>query len=289
MAVELRASMGKMTGDAQTDMKTMYNYVMLLTEELRYAMNNIGISNLNDKELMRYENGRLQIYSQEVRVQTDKLRLELGSELEQVSSSIEAQAGRIDAIVEGIGSDGTVNAASIMMAINGDNSEIRISADKIKLEGDASFVTTDQLRDGETVISGDNIRTGEIRAVNFVAIGNPDDDEMATVFAIEDTSERRVGVIGYQYDQNEGAAFGQKVWIRAPYIGNYEYPSIKLEAAGNVSISAGSNSTGIPGLIYMKADSYISLDGGDVFIYDDSGTTWKFSGGSLYKNGVAVL
>ncbi len=161
MAVELRASLGKLSGDPQQDVKVMYNYVMQLTEELRYALNNIGISNLNDKELARYENGRLSVFANEIELHTNELRLEFGTMEETLRSLISAEAGRIDLIVQGIGRDGTVDAASIVAAINATTGEslVQISADHIELNG---VVTISDLESGETSISGDWIRSGTI-------------------------------------------------------------------------------------------------------------------------------
>lgn len=162
MAVELRASLGKLSGDPQQDVKVMYNYVMQLTEELRYALNNIGISNLNDKELARYENGRLQIYSEELRIHTSELRLEVENALSGLNSSITAVAGQLELVV----ADGAVNVASIVAAINettGD-SLVQINADHIDLKG---VVTISDLESGATHISGDWIQSGTISGSTF--------------------------------------------------------------------------------------------------------------------------
>lgn len=366
MAVELRASLGKLSGDPQQDVKVMYNYVMQLTEELRYALNNIGISNLNDKELARYENGRLSVFANEIELHTNELRLEFGTMTDQLrddigsmeaelygaieasasglrvefaedlklideelgevadkvttlelsagglklyvdemlgsfgvsldnmgdeidgldadlaakyaslSSLISAEAGRIDLIVQGIGRDGTVDAASIMLAINADGSEVKISGDKIVFEGDASFVTKGELKDGETVISGNNVKTGEIRGAKFVALGN-DSGKIGTAFVAENWHGQEIGYIGYQYyDVDE--EYRDKLWLRTdsynimisenPYEIETFYPSIKLEAAGGVSIH--------------------SKSGHGIFLYDKT-VEWMFKGGHLYRDGVQVL
>jgi hypothetical protein len=330
----------------------MYNYVMQLTEELRYALNNIGISNLNDKELARYENGRLSVFANEIELHTNELRLEFGTMTDQLrddigsmeaelygaieasasglrvefaaglgdvadrvttlevnagefkvsvekqlgafetsldnmgdelddqyaslSSLISAEAGRIDLIVQGIGRNGTVDAASIMLAINADGSEVKISGDKIVFEGDASFVTKGELKDGETVISGNNVKTGEIRGAKFVALGN-DSGKIGTAFVAENWHGQEIGYIGYQFYE-EDEYYRDKLWLRTDAYNimvsenppEYEtlYPSIKLEAAGGVSIH--------------------SRSGHGIFLYDNA-VEWMFKGGHLYRDGTLVL
>jgi len=68
----------------------------------------------------------------------DKIALEVkrASKVEgELLSSIELEAGKIEQIVVSVGADGKVTAASIIQAINGEKSEIKISADKIDISG----------------------------------------------------------------------------------------------------------------------------------------------------------
>lgn len=72
-------------------------------------------------------------------------------------SKIEQNAQSISLVVSSEG----INVASIVTAINSSESSILISADHINLDG---YVTIENLRDGETTISGANIKTGLINA-----------------------------------------------------------------------------------------------------------------------------
>jgi hypothetical protein len=73
---------------------------------------------------------------------------------------ITVEAGKIEQIVEGVGKDGTVTAASIMLHINNDNtSTIRLKASKINLDG---YVTATQLTAVDAKI--DNLMTGNTTA-----------------------------------------------------------------------------------------------------------------------------
>lgn len=269
MAVELKASLGKLTGNSEQDIKVMYNYVMQLTEELRYAMNNIGISNLNDKELARYENGRLQVFSKVVDLRVKEFEVLAEETEKEIRAQIKVNSDSITQIVSSIGKNGEVTAASIVLAINEDSGEsgVKIKADKIELEG---VVTISDLENGETVVDGSCIKTGEIRAVNFVARGDGNGG-IGNSFVVEDSLGDEIGRIGYQFDSESSYGYEDKIWIRTEsrIIGTREYnPAIKMEAAGGVSIRSG---------------------GQGIYIYDGSKVEWMFKDGYLHKNGVVVL
>lgn len=130
---ELRASMGKLTGDTDKDIKILTDYIFQLTEELRWLTNNLDVTNFNDLGLARYENGRMQFYTKEFDVKSDALRATLTQEF--------------NVTVEGVtGSDGKITAASIIAAINGDTSEVKITADHVVIDGEQLRATvSDQI------------------------------------------------------------------------------------------------------------------------------------------------
>ena len=84
--------------------------------------------------------------------------------LEGIQSQITQNASSISSIVQSVGSNGTVTAASIVQAVNNAGSSVKISADHITLSGDV--VLRSMLTDGSTQISGSNITTGTINAQN---------------------------------------------------------------------------------------------------------------------------
>lgn len=85
----------------------------------------------------------------------DKISLEVkrASEMEgELAGQINIEAGKIEQIVTSVGTDGEVTAGSIIMAINEDKeSEIKISADKVDIEG-MTFPTISN-KDGTNYIS----------------------------------------------------------------------------------------------------------------------------------------
>lgn len=219
--MELRLDIPGVSGDTEKDIKNLNNYVFQLTEQLRYLLNNLDVTNFNDLGLMRYENGRLQIYSdkltaavhemewklndpetgmgamivasaQALRVEfsetylkTDEFQSKFdlsakGLKLENyltkeeagetyvASSTFDVTEGRVSGIVENIGEDGTVTAASIAAKLQGEETLIQMIASKVDVSGFVSTSVFEQTADKVSAI--------------VTAIG--DEDEKVTVASI---------------------------------------------------------------------------------------------------------
>lgn len=84
-----------------------------------------------------------------------------------IASSIKTQADRIDLVVQGTGKNATINAASIILAINGGSgSSVSISADKIDIDG---LITSLEAKDVQ--FNGFNAYTGEFTGTLTVQNG----------------------------------------------------------------------------------------------------------------------
>ena len=320
------SALGSLSGDTQEDMKRVYNHVYQLEEYLRYALDNLDVTNFNDLGLARYENGRMQVYAQALEVKASALKAEFrdadgelkteisatisgiqstvteqgnsisslsqtasqlqstvtaqGNTISGMQSTITQNANSISAIVQSVGSNGSVTAASIVAAINAAGSTVQISADHITLTGYVTFSSLET--EGEAAINGANITAGEINAVNFVASGSLDGSVSNSFVVKDDANGNIIGHIGYQWVSSDGQR-GDKLWIRTVQYSNY-YPAVKISAAGDVSIQSERED----GLVYVASNGTISLQGPDVFIYDGT-SAWHFKDGNLYKNGTAVL
>lgn len=261
----------------------LQDYQVQLLEYLRYTLQNLDADNFNETGLneilepvlveVKGFNGEItaiKIANGEIRSSVEGMSEEFG----ELKSTVTQTANSVSAIVSGVGSDGTVTAASIVAAINRgadyDESFIKLSANAVNIDGVVTFTDLANSNPTKTIINGNNITTGEIRAINFVASGDMD-GYISNSFVVETEERDLVGRIGYQYVgfDNEHC---DKLWIRTEsysYYPNTYNPSIKIEAAGGVSIE--------------------SYDGHGVFIYDGSGTEWMFKGGFLYKDGRQVL
>ena len=194
-------------------------------------------------------------------------------------SSVEKSVSTVSQTVNSISLDVTNGSESstIKLYRNG----IAVSSQTIQFTGLVSF--SDLEGTGTTVINGNNITTGEIRAINYIAEGDPSGGTY-NVFSVEDGAGNQIGAIGYQWLSSEGNV-GDRLWIRTEQYGRF-YPSIKIEAAGRMSIEANNDSYGFV-YIYSAGDMTLSA-GGEISILQ-GGTTWKFMNGDLYKAGRAVL
>ena len=297
---------GALSGNPAEDVKKLHNEVFQLQERLRYLFRNLDVTNFNDLGLARYENGRLQIYTEQVRIAATELEAQFKDSQQQFETTIKAtvnglettvkensatlgtmqsqvtqSSNQISAIVSAVGSGGTVTAASIVAAINSSGSSVMISADKVNVSGFVTF--TDLASSGATTINGDNITSGEIRAVNFVASGDVSGSR-STSFVVDDGMGNVIGGIGYTYQSRDGY-YGDKLYLYTQGYGGYQ-PAIKLEAAGGISIEA--YGSGRPVYIY-SASGTVSLNGNKIYIKDNNGTEWEFKDGGLYKNEIQVL
>ena len=96
-----------MTGDVEQDLKTLSSFVFQQSEELRYLLNNLDVTNFNDLGLMRYENGRLQIYTEELNIKAKELTAEFEAADEQLKTNIAVDINglrtEVEEEIEGLG------------------------------------------------------------------------------------------------------------------------------------------------------------------------------------------
>lgn len=75
-------------------------------------------------------------------------------ESETLYGRIQVEAGKISQIVSAVGSNGQVTAASIMLAINGDTSSVKISADEIDINGIVTALAAKAVGVGSLTVEG---------------------------------------------------------------------------------------------------------------------------------------
>lgn len=205
-----------------------------------------------------------------------------------LQSQITQTANKISAVVSAVDdSSGNVTAASIVAAINGAASTVKISADHIVLSG---VITAEDLSgSGTTVINGDNILTGTIQGINFVAKGDIVNDSISNSFVVNHPLGYQIGKIGYTWVLESDYTRSPKLYLMTEeyWDGNETYrPALKLKGAGGVSIET---ETGNNPVYIASLGAYITLDAAAIHIRDNIGAEWEFSNGSLFKNGVAML
>lgn len=316
------ANLGKKQ-DLKSRVDGMESYLYQLLEQLRYSFGNLDRKNFNDAgfaEITGIINKPIIAEIEGINKQITEITVTsagLTTRVEDAEGNITALYQFADEITQKV-EDAEGNIASLTLqansltsrvtsaegsittltqsvdsialsATNGSTSStillykdgVSISSATVRFTGVVTF--SDLENSGNTVINGDNITTGTIRAVDYVAVGESGDNDYS-VFAIEDGLDNRIGYIGYQYISGDGN-YGDKLWIRTERYGRHK-PCIKLEAAGRVSLESTDVSDGI---IYMRSANAITLSADHFVQIEVNGTEWSFEADGLYKNTVKVL
>lgn len=156
-----------LTEKQSTDEKftVVTDYLYMLLEQLRYTLANLGEGNFNETELQNIGN----VITQPVYVQLQGLEGQMASlsvTAEGLVSRVEDAEGKVTAIAQ------TVDGLTLVAADGGNSSSIIltsggtvISSATITLSGMVTF--TSLHTSGQSVINGDNIKTGTISAINI--------------------------------------------------------------------------------------------------------------------------
>lgn len=204
------------------------------------------------------------------------------------------------------GAGGTDTIGLTLSAVDGQNGgsiiklgvgSTEISSPEIVFDGMVTFADLDGTSGNTTVITGDNITTGTISAVNFVAIGNSKLHTTNSQFLIRDEyADMDIGGIRYDF-VNLDKSFADKIYLYTnefTYEGTLYYPSVKIESVGRISIQA---DDATHGMVYISGGGSgvtihctgSQVDDSAVRIQDNYNTIWTFKDGALYKDGRAVL
>ena len=206
------------------------------------------------------------------------------------------------------GAGGTDTIGLTLSAVDGRNGgsiiklgvgSTEISSPEIVFEGMVTFA--DLMGEGKpTVITGDNITTGTISAVNFVAMG--DSNSTTSQFIVHEADQFDVDIGGIRYalemeDDDRLGYYADKLYLYTQTFSGVQgtfYPSIKLDSVGRISIQA---DDATHGMVYISGGgagvtircSGAQVDDSAVRIQDNYNTIWSFKDGALYKDGRAVL
>lgn len=251
--MDLQAFVGKLTGNPEKDIKQLANFVFMQNEEIRYLLQNLDVTNFNDLGLARYENGRMQLYAEQVEIRAKALEAvfeENTGEINEKVTSIEATVDGLSTTVKGYDStigglqsqvtqnagkialvvedDNGINAAAIALAINNGGSRAMIKADQIEMTGSTKFLAAEDIgANGTTVIDGGRIQSGEIVGVTFRTKGESKFSEIT----IQGNEIDLVGSSIY-HKLTEGVTPD-------------DYAGLRVESASNLYLGSGSGSTWI--------------------------------------------
>lgn len=212
--------------------------------------------------------------------------------LEQVANE---NGASISQIVQAVGKNGEVTAASIVTAVNSAGSSVKISAEHIDITG---FVTFSNLaEDGESIINGNNISLiadaygDSISELTFYKWRYTDDTEddhtLDNMF--------RIRTVDNESDNDNYARYAAMIQTLPTYEDDTKY-NVALKLLSNGAMSMESDYS-----IYMYADTYMTLEAYDnirirasrsysAFTGDNvSADDYIFCTTGIYMDGVRVL
>lgn len=175
----------------------------------------------------------------------------LQSSIAVIEQTADENGASISQIVKAVGEDGEVTAASIVTAVNGSDSEVMISADKVDISG---FVTFSSLEnDGESTINGNNISLvadyngDSISSLSFYKQRYSDDtDTLSKMFTIK--------TVDNETDDENMARYATVLQTFRAYEGSSRYyVALKLISKGALSFEAGSS-------LYAEIGTYCTID-----------------------------
>jgi hypothetical protein len=299
--MELEVTAAKLTGDPARDIKSLSNHVFMLEEKLRYTLRNLDVTNFNDLGLARYENGRLQIYTKEITAQTEKLRVELGKETDEIHALISATADELLAEIK----DVEGNYTTLKATVNGIQSTV--SSHTTSINNQAATNTSLQSQITQTankisaVVSAVDDSSGNVTAASIVAAINgaastvkisADHITLTGVVTVQDLSTKGAVEINAGNIKAGGTMEGvilkttNKGWGQTIIDG----PVIELGSGGGISYGGSQTSSGYQLGIQSLNDMLVAA-GGDMVITGErsvkvelgsEGYYWEFSADGLY-------
>lgn len=288
MTLELEVTAAKLTGDPARDIKSLSNHVFMLEEKLRYTLRNLDVTNFNDLGLARYENGRLQIYTKEVEVQTEKLRVEFGKETDEIHALISATADELLAEIE----DVEGNYTTLKATVNGIQSTV--SSHTTSINNQAATNTSLQSQITQTankisaVVSAVDDSSGNVTAASIVAAING----AASTVKISADHITLTGVVTVQdlagngtVEINAGniAAGGTISGVGLESTGSYYWQQVRI-ADGQIYLYSGALYDNSYGEIMLYSSSTLHLQSWDGYVRIYPGTTayWEFRSSGIF-------
>ena len=172
-----------------------------------------------------------------------------------IKQTADSAGASISQIVEAVGKNGKVNAASIVAAVNSAGSSVKIDADHLDVDAIAVFKNTAN-GEGVTTINGDDIvlvadAYGDaISGLTFYKWRYTDtiekDNELDNMF--------RIRTIDNESDNDNYARYAAQIQTLSAFENNQKYNvALKLLSDGSMSLESGFS-------IYMYADTYCVME-----------------------------
>lgn len=288
MTLELEVTAAKLTGDPARDIKSLSNHVFMLEEKLRYTLRNLDVTNFNDLGLARYENGRLQIYTEAVEIQTEKLRVEFGKETDEIHTTISATADKLSAEIKDVEGNYTTLKATvngIQSTVNGHTTSISNQAATNKSLQSQITQTANKI---SAVVSAVDDSSGNVTAASIVAAINgaestvkisADHITLTGVVTVQDLAGN--GTV--EINAGNIAAGGTISGVGLESTGDYYWQKVSIEN-GQIYLYSGALYDNSYGEIMLYSSSTLHLQSLDGYVRIYPGTTayWEFRSSGIF-------
>ena len=173
-----------------------------------------------------------------------------------IEQTADDNGASISQIVQAVGADGRVTAASIVTAVNKSGSSVKISADKVDIDGIVTF--SDLEGDGQSVVNGNNI--------SLIADASGDSMSELTFYKwryTDDTEDDytpdnmfRIYTVDNDTDDDDRARYAAVLETLSAYENSTRYSvALKLISYGSMSFESGY-------LIYLEASKQVIINNG---------------------------
>lgn len=251
-----------LSGKSQKEqISTITNYLFMLLEQLRYVLNNLGISNFNESELdgmQKQFTGPIQIQVTGMKGNISTLFADVGEIVNQVED-VEGNYSSLKIQVSGI--------SSTVSNLNGQFSQVKQDVDGLQV----------YTQGGVTYISGSHVKSGTIEGsvlkCSLNSSQGASDGEIRFYY-----NNKMVGRIQMDtYGNSDGSGDESRYRVFFETMGNFV---LKLLSETNLSVSAEN------GDVYIGAGGRINLVGTkEAIIRSTKGYSYQFFEDGIYLNG----
>lgn len=275
--MDLQAFVGKLTGNPEKDIKQLANFVFMQNEEIRYLLQNLDVTNFNDLGLARYENGRMQLYAEQVEIRAKALQAVLEDEIDglgQMVTEIEATAEGLQTTVKGHTT--TINShtnsiSSLNTKTTSLQSQITQTANKISAVVSAVDDTSGNVTAASIVAAINNAGSEVQITANHVALkGIVTVEDLAGEGTVEINAGNIVagGTISGVALESYGNRSWEEIWI---HDGMVEFYSGYIKDADTGTLQVYANS-----MLQLESDGYVY-----VFV-GGRGKCWRIGSDGIY-------
>ena len=256
-----------LSGKSQKEqISTITNYLFMLLEQLRYVLNNLGISNFNESELdgmQKQFTGPIQIQVTDMKGNISTLYQDVGEIVNQVED-VEGNYSSLQIQVSGI--------SSTVSNLNGQFSQVKQDVDGLQV----------YTQGGVTYISGSHVKSGTIEGsvlkCSLNSSQGASDGEMRFYY-----NNKMVGRIQMDtYGNSDGSGDESRYRVFFEAMGSF---ALKLISDTNLSVTS------------KNANVYIGADGGRVEISGQNAArirspnklAYEFRDDGIYYNNTKIV